>query len=149
MTIVKFKKIKVGIWKLSLRIAFRGSKREKVNNLFHQSLLLFLCRQKRKKKSFLGDTKDLHCKTKQGYTIFVNYSKRCLSKFSAWVNVLTFVKCQQIHIWKIFLTDVYTWNLIVVVDYPPASEASREVANLTWRKNPHTPKYGVKEFVCL
>ena len=32
---------------------------------------------------------------------------------------------------------------------PPASEASREVANLTERKNPHTPVYGVKEFVCL
>ena len=31
----------------------------------------------------------------------------------------------------------------------PASEASREVANLTWRKNPHTPIYGVKEFVCV
>ena len=33
--------------------------------------------------------------------------------------------------------------------YSPASEASREVANLTERKNPHTPLYGVKEFVCL
>ena len=32
---------------------------------------------------------------------------------------------------------------------PPVSEASREVENLTWRKNPHTPVYGVKEFVCL
>ena len=32
---------------------------------------------------------------------------------------------------------------------PPASEASREVANLTERKNPHTPVYGVKEFVRL
>ena len=31
----------------------------------------------------------------------------------------------------------------------PASEASREVANLTERKNLHTPVYGVKEFVCL
>ena len=31
--------------------------------------------------------------------------------------------------------------------YPPASEASREVANLTERKNPHTPVHGVKE--CL
>ena len=29
--------------------------------------------------------------------------------------------------------------------YPTASEASREVANLTERKNPHTPVYGVKE----
>ena len=32
---------------------------------------------------------------------------------------------------------------------PPASEASRELANLTERKNPHTPVYDVKEFVCL
>ena len=31
--------------------------------------------------------------------------------------------------------------------YPPASEASREVANKTERKNPYTPVYGVKEFV--
>ena len=31
----------------------------------------------------------------------------------------------------------------------PASEVSREVANLTERKNQHTPVYGVKEFVCL
>ena len=33
--------------------------------------------------------------------------------------------------------------------YTPASEASREVANLTEGKNRHTPLYGVKEFVCL
>ena len=33
--------------------------------------------------------------------------------------------------------------------YHPASEASREVANLTERKNLHTPVYGVKEFVFL
>ena len=33
--------------------------------------------------------------------------------------------------------------------YPPAVEASKEVANLTKRKNPHAPVYGVKEFVCL
>ena len=31
---------------------------------------------------------------------------------------------------------------------PPASKASREVANLTERII-HTPVYGVKEFVCL
>ena len=31
----------------------------------------------------------------------------------------------------------------------PANKASREVANLTERKNLHTPVYGVKEFVCL
>ena len=33
--------------------------------------------------------------------------------------------------------------------YPPASEVSREVANLTERKNLQTPVNGVKEFVCL
>ena len=33
--------------------------------------------------------------------------------------------------------------------YLPASEASREVANLVEGKNPHTPVYGLKEFVCL
>ena len=33
--------------------------------------------------------------------------------------------------------------------YPPASEASREVENFDWTKNPHAPVYGVKEFVCL
>ena len=33
--------------------------------------------------------------------------------------------------------------------HPPASAASREVANLIERKNTHTLVYGVKEFVCL
>ena len=33
--------------------------------------------------------------------------------------------------------------------YPHKSKASREVANLTERKNLHTPVYGVKEFVSL
>ena len=33
--------------------------------------------------------------------------------------------------------------------YHPASEVSKEVANLTERKNTHTPLYGVKEFICL
>ena len=36
-----------------------------------------------------------------------------------------------------------------MLNYPPASKASREVANLTERKNPQTPVYGVKEFVSL
>ena len=36
-----------------------------------------------------------------------------------------------------------------IFHFPPASEASREVAILTERKNPHMPVYGVKEFVCL
>ena len=33
--------------------------------------------------------------------------------------------------------------------YSPESKASRESANLTERKNLHTPVYGVREFVCL
>ena len=33
--------------------------------------------------------------------------------------------------------------------FHPFCKTSREVANLTERKNPHTPAYGVKEFVCL
>ena len=37
----------------------------------------------------------------------------------------------------------------IILFYPPASKASREVANVTERKNPPTPVYGVKEFVCL
>ena len=33
---------------------------------------------------------------------------------------------------------------VLIPIYPPVCEA-----NLTERKNPHTPVYGVKEFVCL
>ena len=36
-----------------------------------------------------------------------------------------------------------------IIKNPPASEAIREEAHLTERKNPHTLLYGVKEFVCL
>ena len=35
------------------------------------------------------------------------------------------------------------------LNFSPASEVSREVANLNERKNPHTHVNGVKEFVCL
>ena len=38
---------------------------------------------------------------------------------------------------------------IAFLIHPPVSKASREVANLTERKNLHTPVYGDKEFVCL
>ena len=31
----------------------------------------------------------------------------------------------------------------------PASEASREGSKFNQEKNPHTPIYGVKEFICL
>ena len=39
--------------------------------------------------------------------------------------------------------------LIKLYPLSPASKASRKVANVTERKNLHTPLYGVKEFVCL
>ena len=35
-----------------------------------------------------------------------------------------------------------------ILSSPPASKARRGLANLTERKNPHTPVNGVKEFVC-
>ena len=48
------------------------------------------------------------------------------------------------------LVLVYSLNyFITLLINPPVSKACREVANLTWRKNPHTPVYGVKEFVFL
>ena len=40
-------------------------------------------------------------------------------------------------------------NLVFIFDYPLVNKASREVANLTVRKNPHTPLNAVKEFVYL
>ena len=47
-------------------------------------------------------------------------------------------------VWGVFFS-----NFSDFLVHPPASEVSREVANLTERKNQHTPIYGVKEFVCL
>ena len=43
----------------------------------------------------------------------------------------------------------YIFNHKNLYLFPLASKRSREVANLTERKNLHTPIYGVKEFVCL
>ena len=45
--------------------------------------------------------------------------------------------------------DLFFPFLQPILMLSPASKASRQVANLTWRKNTHTPIYGVKEFVCL
>ena len=42
-----------------------------------------------------------------------------------------------------------TYQVNITKFYTPASEARKEEANLTERKNLHTPVYGVKEFVCL
>ena len=39
-------------------------------------------------------------------------------------------------------------HLPLGLELPPASQASREVANLAKRKNVHTPVFGVKKFVC-
>ena len=69
-------------------------------------------------------------------------------------------QCKSSFNWNFFvnpaLTNIFChrlWLVLLMFEmlkmYPPASEASREVANLTWRKNPHTPVYGVKEFACL
>ena len=33
-----------------------------------------------------------------------------------------------------------------ILSYPPASEVTRKLANLTESKNPYTQAYGVKEF---
>ena len=50
---------------------------------------------------------------------------------------------------KIACAEQFFEGTFLTSIYPPASEVSREVEHLTERKNPHTPVYGVKEFVCL
>ena len=56
--------------------------------------------------------------------------------------------------------QLFLWNCTVLIhclnlmeqtgkNLSPASKASKEVANLTERKNWHTSIYGGKEFVCL
>ena len=50
---------------------------------------------------------------------------------------------------KILTTYLKGFIFAALFYYPPASEASREVANLTERKNPHTPVCGVCLSVCL
>ena len=47
------------------------------------------------------------------------------------------------------LIACFMLNHLFWYNHPPASEASKEVANLTKRKNPQTPVCGVKEFVPL
>ena len=45
---------------------------------------------------------------------------------------------------------LFWWSSVIKYLFnPPGSEASKEVVNLTERKNLHTPLYGVKEFVHL
>ena len=52
-------------------------------------------------------------------------------------------------IWSLELQQTGEGSVQLKLILSPASETSREVVNLTERKNPHTPVYGVKEFVCL
>ena len=51
-------------------------------------------------------------------------------------------KCGKNQFWKYH-------QFMQILGYPSESKAIREVANLTERKNLHTPIYSVKEFVCL
>ena len=54
------------------------------------------------------------------------------------------------HFWTLLLNYGYSTTFMYSKPiYPPAGKVSRKVTNLTWRKSPHTPVYGVKEFVCL
>ena len=64
-----------------------------------------------------------------------NFQPECYRQFTILLNFDRFTT---------FLDQEKTSKL-----YPPASEASREVPNLTERKNPHNPVFGDKEFVCL
>ena len=51
------------------------------------------------------------------------------------------------HLKDVLSMILFDPNLFLI--YPPASQGSREAANLTERKNPCSPVYGVKELVCL
>ena len=50
---------------------------------------------------------------------------------------------------KILTTYIKGFIFAALFYYPPASEASREVANLTERKNPHTPTMKRTSICCL
>ena len=65
---------------------------------------------------------------------------------------LTFISQEKISHCSRFLqlkAKTSLGELIQWICNPPASKASMEVADLTERRNPHNPVYGVKEFVCL
>ena len=71
----------------------------------------------------------------------------CFGIYVSWAHQ----KMSYHHACEVFTSHllVLGGNWLLSTLYPPASEASREVANLTWRKNQHAPVYGVKELVCL
>ena len=71
-----------------------------------------------------------------------------LAKLKFLKHFMTFIKICNFLSTRFRLVAIL--HLILISShYPPASKASREAANLTGRKNPHTPVHGVKEFVCL
>ena len=59
-----------------------------------------------------------------------------------------FQSCTR-HNESVFVAGLSWPDRFVKTFLSPASEASKEVANLSERKNLHTPVYGVKEFICL
>ena len=74
-------------------------------------------------------------------------------KWDSWKNVATLKywnkSRRKLYIFLCVSPVTLLRVITVVVLHPPARELSSKVANLTERKNPHTPVYGVKEFVCL
>ena len=51
----------------------------------------------------------------------------------------TLYPLQRLQVWVVILWLMFQFQFKSV--YPPASKESSEVANLTERKNPHTPIY--------
>ena len=52
--------------------------------------------------------------------------------------------------WYVYiLTSIWVLCMPNAGQNPPASEVNREVANLTERKNLHTPVYGAKEYTII
>ena len=84
------------------------------------------------------------------YTIFLPRKKRIKDTFlfEKTVNINTYSRQKFIKKGLILLT-CNCKTLYQVKTYPPASQVSREVANLTERKNLQTHVYGVKECVTL
>ena len=71
--------------------------------------------------------------------------KKCLAAIIKILYLFFMLSC--IHLYHFFLVSIQSLQCIHCLFL--ASEASREVGNLTKRKNLHTPVYGVEEFVWL
>ena len=77
-------------------------------------------------------------------TLYTYHVHKSLPLFHQVLNAVLQLKSR-----KYLVLSCNLVSSISPVNLLPASKASREVSNLTWRKNPHTPVHGVKEFVCL